>query len=311
MRSKEDVMTALGSVRHRRRLLGARAVLTTASVCLFFAALAAATPERASATGSPEVAAYLDPTGDAVDGELDISAVSFDLDRSSGRITLRFTISGFEPASWDGRPRNVQVYVSSRSTQLALLVTGGPQDLQASVGRPTTSPWTLGPLPPSMSFSRNGDVLTWAFGTSELDIADAITFSLYAQMPDSRTNVWRITDRAPQSGSWTYEVADATNVTAVFLRPLTSPSKPVAGKRFTFWVRVKRSDNGGALTTGRMTCDPILAGVVLKHNESFQSGLARVTFVVPKKARGKLLKIRVTIRTGARSATKVATFKVT
>ena len=135
-------MTGIGLLRQNRWLLGAQVGLATASVLLCFAGLAAATPQEASSGAqASEATTYLDPTGDAVDGELDISVVSFDLDRSSGRITLSFTVSGFDPASWDGRPRNVQVHVSSRGTQLALMVEGGPQDVQAWIGHPGATSW--------------------------------------------------------------------------------------------------------------------------------------------------------------------------
>ena len=305
-------MTGIGLLRQNRWLLGAQVGLATASVLLCFAGLAAATPQEASSGAqASEATTYLDPTGDAVDGELDISVVSFDLGRSSGRITLSFTVSGFDPASWDGRPRNVQVHVSSRGTQLALMVEGGPQDVQAWIGHPGATSWPLEHLPTSMSFSRNGDVMTWVFNRSELDITEGVSFLLYAQIPDKRTNTWRITDRAPQTGWWSYGLVEATGVTAVFLPPLTFPTKPVAGKRFTFTMRVKRSDNGAPLTTGTMTCDPSVASVALKHDESFTDGLARLSFIVPRTAKGKLLKIRVEIRTGARSATRVVSYKVT
>lgn len=305
-------MTGSRSRRYSCWLLGLQVALAAVLACLIPAGLAAATPQHgAFAAGISDATTYLDPTGDAVDGELDISVVAFDLDRSSGRITVSFTVTGFDAASWDGRPRNVQVYVASRGAQLALMVEGGPQDLHASIGHPTTTSWALEDLPLSMSFSRNGDVLTWGFSRSELDITDGVSFLLYAQIPDTRTNTWRITDRAPQTGWWSYAVEEATNVTAVFLPPLTFPTKPVAGKRFTFAMRVKRSDNGAALTSGTMTCDPSVGGVVLKHDESFTDGLARLSFIVPKTAKGKLLKIRVKISTGGASATKVVSYKVT
>ena len=290
---------------------GARVALAACIIALSSSGPAPARPPEAASAAQPSEARYLDPTGDAVDGELDISVVSFDLDRSSGQVTLSFTVSGFDAASWDGRPRNVQVYVSSRGAQLALRVEGGAQDLQVWVGHPSSTSWQFEHLPPSMSFGRNGDVMTWVFNRSEIDLVEAARLLLYAQIPDRPTNTWRITDRAPDTGSWSYGLVEATNVSAVFLPPLTFPTKPAVGKRFTFAMRVKRSDNGEALTTGTMACNPSVSGVVLKHSESFADGLVRLSFIVPKTARGKLVKIRVTIRTGARSATRTVSYKVT
>lgn len=93
-------------------------------------------------------------------------------------------------------------------------------------------------------------------------------------------------------------------------KPVAVPGQPLAGKRFTVSFKVTRSDTGAALTTGKMICDPSVAGQVLRHAESFKGGTARLSFVVPANAAGKLLKVKVTIKAGGKSATKVATFSV-
>ena len=93
-------------------------------------------------------------------------------------------------------------------------------------------------------------------------------------------------------------------------KPVATPPQPAAGERFTISFRVTRSDTGARLTRGRMICDPSVAGRLIRHAESFKGGTARLSFVVPAKAAGKLLKVKVTIRTGAQSATKVAAFRV-
>jgi hypothetical protein len=92
--------------------------------------------------------------------------------------------------------------------------------------------------------------------------------------------------------------------------PVTSPLAVVAGKRLTVSFRVTRSDTGAPLTAGRMICDPSVAGKVLPHAESFKGGTARLAFVVPKTAKGKQLKVKVTIKTATQSATRVATYRV-
>ena len=59
-----------------------------------------------------------------------------------------------------------------------------------------------------------------------------------------------------------------------------------------------------------MVCDPTVAGRLIKHTESFKAGKARLTFLVPKTAKGKQLKIKVKIVSGNQSTTKVFTFKI-
>ncbi|HEX6663078.1 MAG TPA: Calx-beta domain-containing protein [Gaiellaceae bacterium] len=92
--------------------------------------------------------------------------------------------------------------------------------------------------------------------------------------------------------------------------PVANPVKPVAGRAFTASFRVTRSDTGGALTTGKMNCDPTLAGKLLRHTDSFRAGIVRVSLLVPSNAAGKLLKIKVTIRAAGKSATRVSAFAV-
>ena len=93
-------------------------------------------------------------------------------------------------------------------------------------------------------------------------------------------------------------------------KPVTVPAQPLAGKRFSVAYPVIRSDTRAPLTSGRMICDPSVAGKVVPHAESFKAGVARLTFVVPTSARGKILKVKVTIRSGGQAATRVSTFRV-
>jgi hypothetical protein len=49
---------------------------------------------------------------------------------------------------------------------------------------------------------------------------------------------------------------------------------------------------------------------VIRHAESFTGGTARLSFLVPTSAAGKILRVKVTIRTVGQSATRVSTFHV-
>jgi len=93
-------------------------------------------------------------------------------------------------------------------------------------------------------------------------------------------------------------------------QPVAVPAQPLAGKPFAVSFKVTRSDTGAPLTSGRMTFDSSVSGKVIPHAESFKGGTARVSFVVPANASGKLLKVTLRITAGAQSATKVATFRI-
>jgi hypothetical protein len=97
---------------------------------------------------------------------------------------------------------------------------------------------------------------------------------------------------------------------AVIGAPSASAETATAGKRFVVTFPVQRSDNGAPLTTGKMICDPSLAGKVIRHSEQFTNGKATLSFVVPTSANGKLLKVKVTIKVGTTSTTKIANFQV-
>ena len=49
---------------------------------------------------------------------------------------------------------------------------------------------------------------------------------------------------------------------------------------------------------------------MIRHRSRSKGGTARLAFVVPANAAGDLLKVKVTIKAGRQSATKVATFRV-
>ena len=93
-------------------------------------------------------------------------------------------------------------------------------------------------------------------------------------------------------------------------KPAVVPAQPQAGKRFTVTFRVTDTKTGGALTAGKMVCDPSIAGTVIPHTESFKAGMARLSFVVPADAGGKALKVRLTIKTPKGSATRLVMFAV-
>ena len=68
--------------------------------------------------------------------------------------------------------------------------------------------------------------------------------------------------------------------------------------------------------SGKMVCDPSVGGKTVAHTESLKNGQARLSFVVPKTAKGKLLTVKVKItatepKSGKTvSAAKVAKFRV-
>jgi len=93
-------------------------------------------------------------------------------------------------------------------------------------------------------------------------------------------------------------------------KPIALPARPVAGQRFTFSLPVTRSDTGALLQTGKMICDPSVAGKMIRHTESFKAGKARLLFVVPTTAKGKLLQVKLRITASGQTAGRTYTYAV-
>ncbi len=305
-----------------------RFLLIVVAVAVAVVAVAAVVSASALAHVS-DVVAYSDPAGDS-GGEVDITLVSIDTDPATGMVTFAVTVTGFDPGSMDGRARFIQVYLATDASwstgfaDLALIVEAGPQGLVPYVAHPKPGDWPFEPLPSTISFSQSGDALTWGFNKSEFGSADGFNFLLYTTISATVGGPASIiADHAPDGvgRAWRYhyvqsEPEPAAPAQPVVIKPVfgsatTAPSRPVAGKRLVFTLAVNRSDTGAPLTTGRMVCDPSIAGVVLKHTESFKNGKARLSLVIPKTAKGKLLKVSIKITSGTKSATKIVTYKVT
>ena len=92
-------------------------------------------------------------------------------------------------------------------------------------------------------------------------------------------------------------------------KPRATPAHPLAGQRFAVTFAITSAGTGRPLTRARVTCDPSIGGRTLRHADSFAGGRARLTLVIPADAAGKLLKVKVTVRT-VQSATRVSTFHV-
>jgi hypothetical protein len=96
----------------------------------------------------------------------------------------------------------------------------------------------------------------------------------------------------------------------VINKPATVPAKPVAGRVFTVSFPVTSNLTGASLTSAKMICDPSVKGKVIKHFEQFKNGNATLRFTIPATAKGKTLKVHLTMVVGDQSTTRIATFLV-
>lgn len=266
---------------------------------------------------------WSDAAGDA-NGGVDITAVKLMSDR--GTLLVDVTAAGLDAIDPASQPAVTVLLDIDRSAS-----TGSPsgnelaldfwEDAHAKwwwdVYRWSGRDWQE--LPQSWSVWGMADGQGFAWQVTEDDVPGMSAFNLYviSTILDAASQTSRIVDRAPDGGVWSYEMTSATTPTPmpvvvkpVIGAPVITPLAAAAGKRMTVTFPITRSDNGRPMTAGRMTCVPSVAGKVVAHTESFAAGKARLSFVVPKTAKGKLLKIKITIEAGSSSATRIASLRV-
>ncbi len=163
--------------------------------------------------------------------------------------------------------------------------------------------WLSVPSTTPASFQRDGETLTWRIKRSEVEINGDFTFYVVADYLDAAGKLV-VSDTAPDLGAWAYDFS--TPVKPLIGPPRLTPAAPVGGKRFTVSFPVTRSDDGQELTLATMTCAAIAEGKVIAQDRA-----AHLSFLVPSRAKGKQLQVRLTVRTGAgESATRTASFRV-
>ena len=300
-------------------------MISMALLVVACAAIAAGASARAWNTASTT---FTDPAGDS-SGAPDLNTVAISDDYATGTITVTVTAAGYAADVPDGATF-VKIYLNTdKNAGTGALDQDGTEYYVEAFKEPDGSGWAvkrwdgseyvLVSQSPTMSFVRSGDVLTWTLSRSDIGGTSGFTFFAWSAKFDAN-NTLVAEDVAPDDGAWSYDLATApppksTTTPAAVVKPLigkpvTTPAVATAGKPFTVSFPVTRSDNGMPLTTGRMICDPSVQAKVIKHAESFRGGTARLSFTVPKSAKGKVLKVKVTIKAGTQSTTGIATFRV-
>lgn len=287
------------------------------------AALLAAVPLSAATVD----ASFTDPAGDAGDAP-DITAIQVSYD-SGGNILFHLTLTNFTPeadvAILFDIDRNASTGSSSgMEYQLGLGLSADASESGWWLGQWNGSAWADAPSHSTVRVSANSTYADFRVNKSEIGNPTAFAFAVGSL----RYSADAITaaDRAPDSSlqTFSYDMTPAATPTPtpttpptpkpVVVKPVFGTAKlsvpPVAGKKVVFTLAVKRSDNGAPLTTGAMTCDPSVAGTALGHVESFKGGTAKLAFTIPRTAKGKTLKVKVTIVNAGRAATKIVTYKV-
>ena len=270
-----------------------------------------------AAAGTAPPASFTDPSGD-VTGAPDISSITVGDDATSGVITVTATVTGIAPTS------DFTIYLDtdrnpgtgSPSGSEYLLNTSWDADGRYwDVGRWANGKWQSAPDSTTVSFSRSGDVYTWLLARSDLGNPTGFNFWGAAVSYDESGNV-TAHDAAPDDGTWLYVLSAAPKPKpAADSAPrlgttTTTPPKAVAGKRFLVALPVTRSDTGDALLSGSVQWNVTVAGKPVAHTGRFVHGVASVTLLVPPSARGKVLRVQVTVHAGGKASSRAVSFHV-
>jgi len=292
--------------------------LSRAAVLVMLVAVGFGTVIGAAGGASLGSTTFTDPAGDAP-GAPDVTAVAVS---DSGEIVqVAVTAGGLEIGT------GVIVFLdtdANASTGLegvdyGLSVDHDGDGLWWDVLHWNGSTFVSMPATPSMGFSRSGDTYTVRVSRSDLGNPTALSFGVLASAYDANDDIVAA-DRAPDSGDWVYQLTRSTppitptppvpTVTPLIGKAKTTPVTVVAGKRVTVTFPLARKEDGSKLTGATMTCDPKVGPRMLAHTESIGTGVARLSFVVPRSATGKTLKVNLTVRVGGTAAHTVATFRV-
>jgi len=301
-------------------------VIATGVLAVFALSFACFATAATGSTGRAGTDTFTDPAGDSSTAP-DITQVAVSDVAATGMIRIAVTAAGMTPTTTrffvfldtDMNPSTGY----GDGSEYALSV---EQDDQGAFWWDALhwdgSQWQELAQSATMGYSCAGDVHTFMLSRADLGNPTAPGFTLYVSAVgvDAGDNVIA-RDYAPNSGDYGYlfsAPAPATTTTSsttptpaakpAIGAPATIPAKAAAGKRFTVAFRVTRG--GAVLDSGTMICDPSIGGTVIPHAESFAGGTAKLSFTVPKTAKGKLLKVKVTIHVDNQSTTRIATFHV-
>jgi hypothetical protein len=279
-------------------------------------ALASGSSAGTEASG-PWTATFTDPAGDA-SGAPDVTGVAITGDEATGMFTLSVSATGAVPANPDGLTRAVNVFLntdknnstgSASGSEYVLAFVDDPADQPRwwDIYRWDGSAWRSVPETPTMRFALQQGAMSWTFSKSDVGSATGFAVHVATAAGDAAGNLVA-GDYAPNDGRWVFDLSGpsktlTTFVTPVVGKPVTVPAKATAGKRLTVSFPVTHTDAGDKpvpLTSGTIVGAATIAGRVMRHTESFTNGVARISFVVPKTAKGKQLKVKATIKAPSR-----------
>lgn len=305
--------------RPRGRLQRARVAMGASSLKRSRAALtiALALSALAAAAASAD-ASFEDPAGDILGAAPDVTTVAVS-NTPDGNITFQITIANYQALP---PPPSARVHLAlffdldrnqstgelgneAEAVFVNILVNNGAVDFRRWDGSQMVDvPET------KMSSSLSAGVLAFTVNRSELSNVTGFAFRVEALT--FVDGVGPRFDFAPDEGYWTYDlvVPPPPPPPLSASKPVGTPTRPVAGRRFTVRSVVTRSDTGEAVTAGSVMCTARVGTVRLPAEGRFRVGRAQCVMAVPRKAKGKALRGSMAVRAVGASVTTRYSFRV-
>lgn len=259
-------------------------------------------PDRGRTAFAVAPVAVTDPSGDQ-DGAPDITNVRVS-DQKNGWLTFAIATPNYGtlPAETvlgvmldiDDNPRTGQ-----GGAEVLVAVGGG----EVSLGRwEPRSGWLPDDLPTRARIRQGrGEVLVDVH-VSELDNTRRLGFALIGLDVNTVGDQVLGIDLAPDNGGyWRYALANKAAVKLVFTKIVTKPARPRAGRTFTVGFAATRSDTGRGVVSGTVACRVLAKEKRVAAKGRIAGGAGLCTFVVPRSARGSVLRGTVTVRSGGTS----------
>ena len=257
---------------------------------------------RSSFTG-PEAATVSDPANDH-DAAPDITSVRVS-DAKSGWVTFAISTPNYEKLPdesvvlvWVDVDDNGRTGLGGADLQLTIV--GSEVALERWDSR--ANAWRPDDLPTRARSRNSGSVVSVDVHVSELDNARRFRFSLASADVNTATQQIQGADFAPDGFAfWRYALVNKPALKLVFTRIVTTPVRPRAGKPFTVGFAVTRSDTGRGVTSGTVGCRVRSHEMSVPAKGHISHGAGLCSFVVPKSARGSVLRGTITVHSGGRS----------
>jgi hypothetical protein len=160
------------------------------------------------------------------------------------------------------------------------------------------------------SFTLAAGVLTFTVNRSEL--LDVTGFAFRIEALTFVDGAGPRFDYAPENEIWTYDLVfpPPPPPTLSATKPLGTPARPVAGRRFTVRSLITRSDTDAAVTAGSVRCGARVGTARLRAEGRFRAGRAQCAMTVLRKTRGKTLRGSMTVGAEGASLTRPYSFRI-